>query len=67
MLLHYFHDSVLAGHLGAFKTYRKIASNFRWPKMRIEIFHYVRKCELCQRAKPAQNTQLGLHAAHPPS
>ena len=67
MLLHYFHDSVLAGHLGAFKTYRKIASNFWWPKMRMEIFQYVRKCDLCQRAKPAQNTQLGLHAAHPPS
>ena len=28
MLLKYFHDSVLAGHLGAFKTYRKIANNF---------------------------------------
>ena len=65
MLLKYFHDSALAGHLGAFKTYRKIANNFWWPKMRTEIFQYVR--DLCQRAKPAQNTQLGLHAAQPPS
>ena len=65
MLLHYFHDSVLAGHLGAFKTYHKIASNFWWPKMSIEISEYIRKCALCQRAKPAQNTQHGLHAAHP--
>ena len=67
MLLKYFHDSALAGHLGAFKTYRKIANNFWWPKMRTEIFQYVRKCDLCQRAKPAQNTQLGLHTAQPPS
>ena len=32
-----------------------------------EVFGYVRKCDLCQRAKPAQNMQVGLHDAHPPS
>ena len=66
MLLKYFHDSALAGHLGAFKTFRKIVTNFLWPKMRAEIFQYVQKCNLCQRAKPAQDTRVGLHAAHPP-
>ena len=67
MLLKYFHDAPFAGHLGAFKTYCKIAVNFWWPKMRAEIFQYVRRCDLCQRAKPAQNTQVGLHTAQPPS
>ena len=67
MLLKYFHDAMFAGHLGAFKTYRKVAANFWWPKMRPEIFQYVRRCDLCQRAKPAQNTNVGLHAAQPPS
>jgi len=67
MLLKYFHDSVLAGHLGAFKTCRKLANNFWWPGMRAEVFGYVRKCDLCQRTKPAQNMQVGLHDAHPPS
>jgi len=33
--------------------------------MRAEIFQYVRQCSLCQRAKPAQNTRVGLHAAEP--
>jgi hypothetical protein len=33
--------------------------------MRLEIFGYVRKRELCQRAKPAQDTRVGLHAANP--
>jgi hypothetical protein len=28
VLLKYFHDSVFSGHLGASKTYHKIASNF---------------------------------------
>ena len=43
MLLKYFHDSVLSGHLGALKTFQKIAGNFYWPKMRAEIFDYVHR------------------------
>jgi len=65
MLLTYFHDSPLGGHLGAHKTFTKIATNFWWPKMRAEIFQYVRQCSLCQRAKPAQNARVGLHATEP--
>jgi len=34
--------------------------------MRQEFFEYERKCELCQRAKPAQNTRVALHSAEPP-
>jgi hypothetical protein len=61
MALKYFHDSVLSGHLGAFKTFRKIAHTFYWTKIRKEIYDYVRQCDLCQRAKPAQDTHVGLH------
>ena len=35
--------------------------------MRTEIFQFVRRCDLCQRAKPAQNNNVGLHASQPPS
>ena len=65
MLLSYFHDSALAGHLGTFKTFRRIAGNFWWPQMPTEIFRYVRRCVLCQRTKPGQATRVGLHAAEP--
>ena len=65
MFLQYFHDGVLAGHLGARKTLGKIVSNFWWPSMRKDVFYYVRQCELCQRAKPAQNMRVGLHSAEP--
>jgi hypothetical protein len=65
MVITYFHDSPLAGHLGAHKTFLKTAANFWWPKMRDEIFWYVRQCNLCQRAKPAQDTRVGWHAAQP--
>ena len=30
--------------------------------MTAEIFEYVRRCELCQRAKPAQDKSVGLHS-----
>jgi len=55
MLLTYFHDAALSGHLGAWKSFHRIAWNFSWPKMSVEVFDYVRKCELRQRAKPAQD------------
>jgi len=67
MLLHYFHDAVLSGHLGAHMTLSSIARNFWWPRMRAEIFQYVRSCELCQRAKPAQDARVGLHSSTPSS
>ena len=65
MLLKYLHDSPLAGHLGSLKTFYKVAQNFWWPKMREEVFQYVRKCSLCQQAKPAQDTRVGYHVAEP--
>jgi hypothetical protein len=55
MLLNYCHDSVMSGHLGAPKKFLKIATNFWWLRMRSEIFDYVRKCDLCQRAKSMQD------------
>jgi hypothetical protein len=67
MFLEYFYDFVLPGHLGARKTCKKMASHFWWPKMQAEVFGYVRKCSLCQRAKPTQDTQVDLHSANPVS
>jgi hypothetical protein len=46
MLLKHFHDLVLSGHLGTRKTFQKIATNFWWPRMQLEIFDYVRKCDM---------------------
>ena len=65
MLLTYFHDSPLAGHLGAQKTLHKVAANFWWPNTRTDVFQYVRKCGLSRRGKPAQNTRMGWHTAEP--
>jgi hypothetical protein len=64
MLLKYFHDSVLSGHLRAHKTFWKIAANFWWPRMQREAFAYVHQCKACQRAKPAQDMRVGLHSVN---
>jgi len=65
MLLSYFHDSLLVGHLGAHNTFHKVAANFWWPKMRDEVFQHIRKCSLCQQAKPDQNARVGWHTSQP--
>ena len=35
--------------------------------MKDEVFKYVKQCDLCQRAKPAQNMRVGLHSVTPAS
>ena len=64
MLLCY-HDSAMSGHLGGRQTFPKIATNFWLSRIPSEVFNYVRKCDLCQRAKPAQDARVGMHAASP--
>jgi len=56
----------VVGSFGALKAFQKTATNFWWPKLRTEIFNYVRRTT-CQRAKPDQDTRVGLHSASPSS
>jgi hypothetical protein len=65
MVMTYFHDNVMAGHLGAWKTIHKAAAHFWWPRMKRDIFDHVRKCALCQRAKASPNTRVGFHSSDP--
>jgi hypothetical protein len=41
MVLKYFHNSPMSGHLGAFKTWKKVGHQFYWSKLRDDVFHYV--------------------------
>jgi hypothetical protein len=56
MILEYFHDSALSAHMGVAKTLHRISKVFCWPSIRPDVAKYVRQCDVCQRAKPAQNT-----------
>jgi hypothetical protein len=57
----------MSGHLGLFKTWKKVGHQFYWPKLGDDVFHYVHQCDVCQHAKLAQDTKVGLHTATPVS
>jgi hypothetical protein len=45
------HDQPTSGHLGSYKTLKRAAIQYYWPKMRLHISNYVRRCQTCQRTK----------------
>ncbi|EFA06500.1 Retrovirus-related Pol polyprotein from transposon 412-like Protein [Tribolium castaneum] len=53
------HDEPTAGHLGYFKTKKRVAALYYWPKMGADIARYVRRCEVCQSQKPEQRPPYG--------
>jgi hypothetical protein len=63
MELEYFHSSHLSAHLGVAKTLNRLTKVFYWPDMRREVCTFVKKCQECQRAKPAPDTRVGLHSS----
>lgn len=54
------HDDPLAAHLGTFKTFRRIALEYYWPKMRRDIHKYVLRCKVCSQQKVSQTGRIGL-------
>jgi hypothetical protein len=67
MLIKYYHYSLISGHLGAYKTWKKLRRQFFWPHLKNEVFLYVKQCDLCHRAEPAQIMKVGLHTPTPAS
>jgi hypothetical protein len=63
MIFEYFHDSTLDAHLGMMKILQRISKVFCCPRMRADVIYYVRRCQACQRANPAQNTSVDVHAS----
>lgn len=53
------HDDKTAGHLGGFKTQKRIAKLYYWPGMRSDVIRYVRQCQICQSQKPEQCAPYG--------
>ena len=58
------HGGSLGGHFGQDKTYAMIEQKFFWPKMRRDVYKFVKRCQTCQESKgKVQNT--GLYALLP--
>jgi hypothetical protein len=62
MVLQYFHGSTLRAHLGITKTLGRVGRIFYCPGMRSDVCDFMRRCQECQRAKPAQDSRVGVHS-----
>ena len=47
-----FHDSILAGHPGFFKTLSLIKEHYWWPGLTVFLKKYIDGCAICQQMKP---------------
>lgn len=56
----YYHQSLLGGHLGLFKTLNKIREHVTWPTLYKDVKRLVRQCHQCQQAKPSSGVRHGL-------
>ncbi|KAF4519465.1 hypothetical protein B566_EDAN010074 [Ephemera danica] len=59
-VLRSYHDNVLSGHFGVYKTYRKDNEKFPWKSMKNDVKAYVKGCELCQSVKYPNHGPYGF-------
>ena len=50
-LLHTFHGSILGGHSGFLRTYKRINGELYWKGMKVDVKRYVEECDICQQNK----------------
>lgn len=59
-LLQTFHDSVLGGHAGILRTYKRMARELFWVGMKADVKRYVESCHVCQYNKSEALSPAGL-------
>lgn len=59
-MLHDFHDSAIAGHLGIVRTMNILSLHYYWPGMTKDVKDYIRSCSVCQRNKTSRKS-YGKH------
>ena len=59
-LLHTFHDSILRGHSGFLRTYKRMCGELYWKGMKTDVKKYVEQCEVCQRNKLEATKPAGV-------
>lgn len=67
IILNYYHDQDIAGHLGITKTLNRITSIFWWKNAYTDIKEYVRSCLPCQTSKPLNKKPVGLMSSTVPT
>lgn len=59
-VLHTFHDSVMGGHLGFLRTYKRLRGELYWEGMKNDVKNYVAACLICQKNKSLAASPAGL-------
>ena len=59
-LLYELHNSKMGGHSGVIRTYQRLRQQFYRPSMIKTVREYVKKCDICQRAKHDTSSPSGL-------
>ena len=59
-LLHEFHNTPSAGHLGVNRTAKLIEKDYWWPTLRADVLSHLRSCGSCQRNKGATQRPYGV-------
>ena len=55
LLLHYFHSSMMGGHMGITKTYMTLGQQFHCPNLAHHVRAYIIRCHICQTVKLGKN------------
>ena len=59
-LLQHFHEHPIAGHLGRFKTYKRMQSLLYWPNLSLDVKTFTKHCQVCQVYKPEGRKTAGM-------
>ncbi|EXC02267.1 Transposon Ty3-I Gag-Pol polyprotein [Morus notabilis] len=60
ILLREFHSSKIGGHSGVLKTYKRLALEFFWRRMRKDVESFMAACAVCQQHKTSTLSLAGL-------
>ena len=67
-LLHDYHSTPCAGHLGETKTLNRLLPRYYWKNMRETVKQFVKSCRTCQQTKARNHKPFGLlQPIEPPS
>ena len=60
IIMHTYHDSVLGGHSGFLRTYKRLTGELFWVGMKAHVKKYCEECITCQRNKTLALSPAGL-------
>lgn len=59
-ILEFCHDAPTAAHLGYAKTLDRVTLSYYWPKMRRDIYRYIKSCKVCGAQKAPNKARIGF-------